>query len=208
MTNTQEGIRIHIVPTRTRALLRKQFHFFPDGTICLSVHGHTTFEYAKAHLSKFDGDEERALFHAMEKENFPEFNAFIQELYAKDREGFIEKVPVIVGPYEDKNKIYDPEQHHKFKLEYPTPNFEAEINPSLDAWLNSVSMIKADRLESAIAIWEHTSNMDFDLSSHGYHLIRVTELDKEMSVLNVWEARSPQTHDFELVLVSSTTAQV
>ncbi len=206
-TQTEKVGRVHVVPTRKRALARKQFHFFPDGTVCLSRYGYPTFEYAKAHLDKFDGDEERALFHAMEKANFAEFDAFVQELYRKDPESFIAKAPVIVGPYKDKTKVYDPEQRNHFKLQFKSPNYDAELDPSLDAWLDSVVMFKADRLEVAVAIWEHSTNTNFDDSSNCYHLDRVTEFDKDMKELNVWKARSPQTMDYELVLIDSTTTE-
>jgi len=193
-----------MIPLKTEASNRKQFHFLEDGSVCLSTYGFTTFEYMKANLDKFDGDENRVLKFVLDKANFDEFNTFVQDLYKKDQAYFIENAPQIAEPYKDPTQVYDRNKKTSFKMEYQKINPDIDIIPDAEMWVGEEVVIKADRFEVAVALWEHTSNMNFDLSSKGYHLERVTEFDKDNNVLNVWQDRTNNYQDHELVLVSMT----
>lgn len=169
----------------------ENYIFNKDGSVYLSRHGYLMFQYAKANEGQFNGDEHQALTWAKTKllTNPDAINSFGQHLYTTEREDFIKHTVMLVPPYDDSMKTYDPSSRHTFTIEWFDPLSE---NDHIDTCSFDMD---ADRVEVAIAVWGASANSD---SAYDIHRITETHEDK---VLNVWEARSPETQDYELVLI-------
>lgn len=174
----------------------KKRHFVrnKDGSVYYVYMFYIIEEYVKRNVNKFAGDSEKALEWTIAKyiTSPQDIVAVGPMLYEEERESFLKQATLLVSPYDDPNRIFNKQNDHEFKIEFTDPTAESE-----DVLTKSL-IIKADRFEVALALWENTTNQNF-----GYLLDRITEFDQSQ-IINVWEA--PDTSTFErddLILIFS-----